>query len=243
VRKFRQLFIGIFIGALIFNSIPISAAVQQFILTKSVYKVFVDGKEYADKTYPILTYKGIAYAPLGKIMNLLGTACVTDTKTKTINLGKPTTIPKSTPEVTPTPVPTVSKLPKIGAPGVYSGTGDNSELYNYVKFAFSINSADGVSIHWAGQNLTKKTINYYTANIAMYNPVGDPAYDTITGKNKFAVKYVGPIAPNGLMILDSLIAYTNVCDKIIIESFDLIYSDKTKETVPYGYSTTLEVED
>lgn len=109
MRRFRQLFIGILIGALIFSATPVTAAVQQFILTKSVYKVFVDGKEYADKTYPILTYKGITYVPLGKITSLLGGTYKVDAKEKSINLVSLKTIPTPSPTPVPTPTPTPKK--------------------------------------------------------------------------------------------------------------------------------------
>lgn len=108
MRKFRQLFIGILIGAFIFSATPVAAAVQQFILTKSEFKVFANGKEYTDKDYPILIYRGINYAPLGKMASLLGVTCTADVKEKRIDLVKPLPVhtPIPTPVATPTPIPT-----------------------------------------------------------------------------------------------------------------------------------------
>jgi hypothetical protein len=131
--------------------------------------------------------------------------------------------------------------PKISAPGANNGSSDYSSIYSYVKFGFNVNYANGVELRWIAQNLTGKTINYYTANVAMYNPVGDPAYDTVTGEHKLKVKYVGPSEPNDPLLITEIIGYTAICDKIVIESIDVEYSDGTSENIPYGYSTTLEI--
>ena len=111
MNKFKQLFIGIIIGAFIVSVTPVTAAVQQFILTKSDYKLFVDGKEYADKTYPLLTYKGKVYAPLGKVISLIGSTYSVDDKAKKINLPRPTLMPTSKPAATPSFSPTPTPIP------------------------------------------------------------------------------------------------------------------------------------
>lgn len=61
--KYKQFLIGFFIGALLFTFIPVSAAVQEYILTKSNARIIVDGTEFTDDTLPILNYKGYNYIP------------------------------------------------------------------------------------------------------------------------------------------------------------------------------------
>ncbi len=68
--KFKQLFIGILIGALVFGGIPAFAA--QYILTQAQYKIVVNGVEYTDTEYPILNYNGTTYVPLRAVGKLLG---------------------------------------------------------------------------------------------------------------------------------------------------------------------------
>ena len=73
----------------------------------------------------------------------------------------------------------------------------------------------------------------------MYNTVGDPAYCTIKRTNKISIRLIGPVKPGEeLCLYDSVMAYTSVCDKIVIDTLDLEYMDGTKETIKYGYSTT-----
>lgn len=70
--KFKQLFIGIFIGAFIFSVMPVSAAVEKYVLSKLQYKIIVNGVEYKDDTQPALNYNGTTYVPLRSVGKLLG---------------------------------------------------------------------------------------------------------------------------------------------------------------------------
>ncbi len=62
-KRYRQFLIGFLVGALLFGTIPVGAAVQEYILTKSETKIIVDGTEFADDSLPILNYKGYNYIP------------------------------------------------------------------------------------------------------------------------------------------------------------------------------------
>lgn len=123
-----------------------------------------------------------------------------------------------------------TNIAKIGAPiGTYlcpDGLG------------FNRNSVDGIKVYWMAKNQTGKTINYYTANISMYNAVGDPAYDEIKRTSKIPVKYVGPVLSGDDLAIYHIIAYSAVCEKIVIDSIYLQYSDGTSETILYGRSGT-----
>ncbi len=100
---------------------------------------------------------------------------------------------------------------------------------------FSVNSADGITLLWVGKNNSGKTINYYTLYYSLYNPVGDPAYDEITNSNVVKSKFVGPVPPDEYLIEYDIIAYSNVCYKVILDKIYLEYSDGTTEWVDYGY--------
>lgn len=62
-KRYGQFLIGFLVGALLFATIPVGAAVQEYILTKSETKIIVDGTEFADDSLPILNYKGYNYIP------------------------------------------------------------------------------------------------------------------------------------------------------------------------------------
>ena len=63
LKKYKQFMIGFLVGALVFTFIPANAAVQEYILQKSLAKITVDGKEFANKDLPVLNYKGYNYIP------------------------------------------------------------------------------------------------------------------------------------------------------------------------------------
>ena len=106
------------------------------------------------------------------------------------------------------------------------------------KMGFEKNSVDGIQVRWLAKNNTNKTINYYTTNYFMYNAVGDPAYDEITGKPYFSIKTVGPVYPGEFLIdytgKHEAEAYSKLCSEIYLYSINLEYGDGTKETVYYS---------
>lgn len=111
--------------------------------------------------------------------------------------------------------------PKVGEPTICS---------------FSVNSADGVELAWMANNQTGKRIKYYSVTLHMYNAVGDPAYDEITGKSVIQANYVGPVEIDQSLVIYHIIAYTGVCDKIIIGNINFEYFDGTKEDVWVGHT-------
>ncbi|WP_340010190.1 hypothetical protein MHI32_15685 [Paenibacillus sp. FSL H7-0690] len=115
-----------------------------------------------------------------------------------------------------------------------SGQGIGAPL----EFKYSTNSADAVKLTWEADNLTGKRINYYTAYISTFNPVGDPSNDQLNGKSSFSLKYVGPVEPNDTLFIFSDFTYQNTIHTIIIDQLTLQYDDGTIETFDYGYETT-----
>ncbi len=118
------------------------------------------------------------------------------------------------------------------------GNPNECSTTSFFGFSFYKNSADGIKVCWGGENLSGKTINYYTITIYFENSVGDPAYSEITGKSSKTIKYVGPVEPNNDLIIFGIVDYVPVCSKVIIGEITLEYSDGTTDTGWYGWSTT-----
>ncbi len=94
---------------------------------------------------------------------------------------------------------------------------------------FTVNYLGGIELYWEVKNNTNKRIKYYTVYGEMYNRVDDPAYDEITRKSQFAVKYIGPVETTGSLLVFSNVAYCEVCYKIIITNVMVEYFDGTSE--------------
>lgn len=105
-------------------------------------------------------------------------------------------------------------------------------------FNYDTNSVGGVTIAFLADNISGKTINYYTVRFSTYNAVGDPSYDQITGKSKFSLRYVGPAYPGEQIVLYNLFTYQRALHKIVIDEIEIIFSDGTTATQKYGHSTT-----
>lgn len=97
------------------------------------------------------------------------------------------------------------------------------------KCSFEENSVNGIKLYWQPKNTSGKTINYYSATLYFFNPVGDLAYDEITRKAHKTVKYVGPVEPNKDLIIYSIVGYVGACDSVVVGEITLEYSDGTKE--------------
>ena len=118
------------------------------------------------------------------------------------------------------------------------GHPDKCSTTEYFGFCFYKNSVDGIKVCWGGQNLSGKTVNYYSVTIYFYNAVGDPAYSEITGESSKTVRYVGPVDPDADLIIFGVVDYVPVCAKIVIGEITLEYADGTSDTGWYGWSTT-----
>jgi hypothetical protein len=118
------------------------------------------------------------------------------------------------------------------------GNPNDCDTISYFGFCYYKNSVDGIKVCWGGENLSGKTINYYSVTIYFYNSVGDPAYSEITGKSSKTIRYVGPIAPNADLLVFGIVDYVPTCSKVLIGEITLEYSDGTKETGWYGWYTT-----
>lgn len=83
----KKFITGIIVGAILFNIIPLFAVNQNFTLTNSDFKFFINDKEYKNK--PVLKDNSSElYLPLSAIKTL-GLNVNTDTKTKTLSVDMP----------------------------------------------------------------------------------------------------------------------------------------------------------
>jgi hypothetical protein len=64
--------LGFLVGAILFSSVPISAAIEEFICYRADYKVLINGEEYISEDLPVLNYKGNTYAPFRSILEKAG---------------------------------------------------------------------------------------------------------------------------------------------------------------------------
>lgn len=107
------------------------------------------------------------------------------------------------------------------------------------KLECTINTVGGITIYWKTIYTGKKKVNYYTVNFHMYDPVGEDAYDEITGKCTFSLKYVGPIKKGGnIGAYSEYKVYSGACAKIQIETIEFEFADGTYAEIWYGWETT-----
>ena len=118
------------------------------------------------------------------------------------------------------------------------GNPNDCATTKYFGFCYYKNSVDGIKVCWGGENLSGKTINYYTVTVYFYNSVGDPAYSEITGESSKTIKYVGPVAPGEDLIIYGIVDYVPVCSKVVIGEITVEYADGTSDTGWYGWYTT-----
>jgi hypothetical protein len=109
----KKLIVGIIIGiALTLSTSVFASDIKEYMLTKIVYPIMVNGKEYANPDLPALNYKGTTYLPLKAVGEVLGVKVAWNEKMKRVEVGETTailTIPNATPTPTPSSVPTSIK--------------------------------------------------------------------------------------------------------------------------------------
>lgn len=103
----RKYLIGFICGVLLV-AVPISAAVEQFILSRASYKVVVNGAEYVNSDYPTLNYQGTTYIPLKKVADLLGVPILWNDDKGQAEIGASAMPVITTPAPTATPKPVIS---------------------------------------------------------------------------------------------------------------------------------------
>ena len=102
----------------------------------------------------------------------------------------------------------------------YSG-----DCYALGNFRLIFNSANGVILSWGATNTSSKEIKYITFTIKYYNRVGDPAYDSITGKSSHTVRITGPIGAGKSFYLRKLIGYGDDIYYGVITDVKIEYMD------------------
>ena len=232
-------FSGVISTILVFSlaTSALAAYQKQAVLDYTSIQITLDGKSVIPtdangNAVEPFAMDGTTYLPVRGIANALGLDVEWDQNTQTVKVST-TSTPTQDPVPAETPVPSGEYAP-IGAPGV--GVSMDTSILGGPLSA-TVNSADGVKLLWVAKNNSGKTINYYTLHLSFFNPVGDPAYDDITHESTKMIKTVGPVAPGGDLVCFSIVTYSAICSKIVIRDIDLEYSDGTKETIPYWFST------
>lgn len=100
------------------------------------------------------------------------------------------------------------------------------------------NTADGMILTWGAQNKSNKTIKYITAELYLYNRVGDPAHDEFTGKTTDSFQIIGPIEPGKRFFMRHLFCYSTDLAYVTMGNVTIEYMDGTKVTDWYGYKTS-----
>jgi len=94
----KKIIIGFIVGALIFSIIPVSAAVQEYILHKAEYDIMIGGKLYDSQDLPILNYEGNTYVPLTKVGEMLGGNVKWNEELEQVEIIKETILPEPIPD-------------------------------------------------------------------------------------------------------------------------------------------------
>jgi len=132
-------------------------------------------------------------------------------------------------DVLSAPIKDVNKL--------YALSGDQYHWSNGDNFRIGYNSADGLYLMWAAKNLASKEIKYLTFTVEFFNAVDDPAYDQITNKASTTIRLIGPIESKDSFLYRKLIGYNGACSYIVITDITIEYTDGTKVSGIYNYST------
>jgi len=68
----KKFIAGFVLAAVLFNIVPIGAAIEEFVLNKADYKLIIKGTEYKDPDKPMLNYQGTTYAPVRSLLTAAG---------------------------------------------------------------------------------------------------------------------------------------------------------------------------
>lgn len=229
-KNFKRVISGTAIAACMLGiCVPAGAAAKQVLATYNGASIYINGQQL--KGADPIVINGTTYLPLRSIGEALDLQVNWDGTKNRVDLYD-------------------------GLIGNADNTGDTANQGNtangnipisapinstFFPFSFERNSVDGITLYWNAKNNSGKTINYYTVRVYFYNPVGDPAYDDITGECYRDIYYVGPIAPDEDLIISTQVGYLPLCTEIVLGEVKLEYSDKTVKEFWYGYSTDNEL--
>lgn len=97
----KKFIAGFLFAAVLFNIVPIGAAIEEFVLNKADYKLIIKGVEYKDPDNPILNHNGTTYAPVRSLLTAAGLDVEWNPELEQAEIYNPTTNPnkpKSTPD-------------------------------------------------------------------------------------------------------------------------------------------------
>jgi len=107
------------------------------------------------------------------------------------------------------------------------------------SFSFDLNSAGGIELTFAGNNISDKQIKYVRFTLELRNSVGDIIKDEIKDKSTIDLEIVGPIWPKNVALMyEDVIGYNDTCGRLDIDEITIIYMDGTQKTGSFPYYTT-----
>jgi hypothetical protein len=105
----------------------------------------------------------------------------------------------------------------------------------YEHYPSKPNSADGVNVSIAWNNLSPKEIKYITFTVKPYNAVDDVVFCNVSGDASYSLKVTGPIKAwnmddNEFHFWEN-VWYNNTIKRIEIEQIDIIYMDNSEVSI------------
>ena len=105
------------------------------------------------------------------------------------------------------------------------------------ELSFEKTIAGRVTLDWTSRNNTEKEIKKLRLHIKCLDEAGNPAVNSHNGSDEAAVTLKEKLAPGADIAFCDVIGYSSKAASLFIDTIDVWYSDGTKETVEYGYST------
>ena len=94
----KKFIMGLLIGAMLALTLPVSAAIEEYILHKANYSLIINEADYTDEELPLLNYNGSTYAPVKSLLEAAGLDVAWDEETKQAVVTNPAVEPESEPE-------------------------------------------------------------------------------------------------------------------------------------------------
>lgn len=115
------------------------------------------------------------------------------------------------------------------------------EALSKFEILYNLNSAGGIVLDYYIKNESDKDIKYVRFDVELYNAVGDPVTDDITGEYSEKVELIGPVEANGGQLFDEypdelIIGYCDNLARIVIHDVTVVFMDGTQGSVDMGWS-------
>jgi hypothetical protein len=178
----KSLVLGILLGGSLMASLPIGAAIEEYICYKADYKVVISGTEYTNQELPILNYKGNTYAPFRSILVAAGLNVNWNAQLKQAEVTNPDTTSISQ------PTQQTSMLGGENMSEIITQTPDGIKVFqyedqNYIDWLELRKKCESLGLKFKIENNTfnfKKSDNSLICSLNLYtiiNPYNSVKYD------------------------------------------------------------------